>query len=114
MDANKRRGHPRVPAALVTTLELPDGRVTVAERLSNISLQGMFVETTERLPLGCEVGLEFRLPVSARVVRCRGLVVRTVSPFGGDEAPGIGVRLIDMGIADMRVIAEYIEQQLRF
>lgn len=114
MDPSKRRGHPRVSAGLITTLELPDGRITVAERLSNISLQGLFVEMTEPLPLGCEVGLEFKLPVAARIVRCRGLVVRTVTTPGGEEPPGIGLRLMDIGIADMRVIAEYIEQQLRF
>lgn len=114
MDRSKRRAHPRVPASVSATIRLPGGKTHTATRLTNISLGGVFIDMEDPLAFGTEVSLEFTLPVAARTINCRGLVVWTSKHGPGAEGKrGIGVRLMEIGIADMRVLADFIERSLR-
>jgi uncharacterized protein (TIGR02266 family) len=114
MDRSTKRSHPRVPASVTATLRIPGGPSHTASRLTNISLGGVFIDMEEPLTFGTEVSLEFALPVAARTIQCRGLVVWTSKHARASEGKrGIGVRLMEIGIADMRVLADYIERSLR-
>jgi uncharacterized protein (TIGR02266 family) len=114
MDRSKRRAHPRVPASVIATIRIPGGGTHTASRLTNISLGGVFIDMDDPLTFGTEVNLEFALPVRDRVIQCRGLVVWTSKHSGEAEGKrGIGVRLMNIGIADMRILADYIERSLR-
>lgn len=114
MDRSKRRAHPRVPTSVTVTIRVPGGGDFTANRLTNISLGGVFIDMDEPLAFGTEVSLEFVLPVKAKTIQCRGLVVWTSKHSEASEGKrGIGVRLMEIGIADMRVLADYIERSLR-
>ncbi len=108
----RRRTHPRVAATGVTVnLRTEDGRARSSERLGNISLGGVFVEMQEPLAFGTDVRLEFNLPSSGKILRCRGCVVWSSRNRATDQ-DGIGVRLIDIGISDMRILAEHIATEM--
>jgi uncharacterized protein (TIGR02266 family) len=114
MDRSKRRAHPRVPASVSATIRIPGGGTHTTNHLSNISLGGVFIDMEDPFAFGTEVTLEFALPIHARVINCRGLVVWTSKHSRDAEGKrGIGVRLMNIGIADMRVLADYIERSLR-
>lgn len=57
---NERRRSRRVPAAL--PVRWRRGKATVAARAADISLDGMFVETTEAVPPGQVMNLAVELP----------------------------------------------------
>lgn len=65
------------------------------------------------LPFGAEVSLEFRLPVSPNIIKCAGFVVwSTKNQPERSREPGCGVRLMEIGITEMRVLAEHIQTEL--
>lgn len=95
-------------------MRAPGEEPLTAEKLTNISLGGVFIDMEQPLAFGTEVSLEFALPVASRTIQCRGLVVWTSKHSRTPEGKrGIGVRLMEIGISDMRVLAEYIERSLR-
>lgn len=103
-----------MPTSVTVTIRLPEGGTHTAHRLTNISLGGVFIDMEGPLAFGTEVSLEFVLPVAARTIQCRGLVVWTSKHAAASEGKrGIGVRLMGINIADMRVLADYIERSLR-
>jgi uncharacterized protein (TIGR02266 family) len=111
---SERRSNSRVDVDLSVKLKLPDGRTTSTEVIRNISLGGIFIAMGDPLAFGAEVALEFTLPVAPRTIRCKGFVVWSTRTHP-DKVPGltgIGVRLLDIGITDMRVLNEFIAAQL--
>jgi len=96
-------------------MRLPDGAMEATQGITNISLGGVFIEMKDPVAFGSEISLEFSLPVAPRTIRCKGFVVwstKTSPERAKDGQKGIGVRLMDIGIADMRTLAEYIESEL--
>ena len=113
--ANKRRAQPRVNASLKARLRLADGSTLETTQIANISLGGVFIQMDDPLPFGSEFDLEFSLPGPQRAIRCAGFVAwstRTAPERKGPLGEGIGVRLTGIGIADMRSLAEFIEDKL--
>lgn len=111
MAAEKRRAQ-RVNANIVVKLRLPNGETASAEHIRNISLGGVFIAMADPLAFGSELALEFQLPAAPKVVRCGGFVTwstKTSPERMKENGPGIGVRLTDIGIADMRRLAQFIE-----
>ncbi len=114
MTGASRREHKRVSTRISVSVRAPDGRTISAEEIANISLGGVFIEMREPLPFGTDVDLEFNLPAEARTIRCKGFVVwsTTTSPERGGGREGIGVRLMDIGVREMRLLNEFIERRL--
>jgi uncharacterized protein (TIGR02266 family) len=110
-----RREHKRVDASITVKVKSPDGRRATTEQIRNISLGGVFVQMDDPFAFGTDIELEFTLPVDPRVISCRGFVVWSTksSPERGGGLPGIGVRLMDIGVRDMRLLNEFIEEQLK-
>ncbi len=111
---SERRSNSRVPVDLGVKVKLPDGRTSATVQIRNISLGGVFIEMDDPLPFGAEIALEFSLPVAPRTIRCKGFVVWSTKTHP-DRLPGssgIGVRLMDIGITDMRVLNDFIATQL--
>lgn len=98
---------------LTAKIRLPDGRRFGVVGLWNISLGGLFVEVDEVVGFGQEVELETSLP-QGHVLHCKGFVVWSTkeAPSKGGGRKGIGVRLSDIGIADMRLLAECVGRNL--
>ena len=53
----------------------------------NISLGGVFVETTTPLPLQTRLQIRFRIPTQSEPIE-----VRWVEPAGEEQLPGMGIR----------------------
>jgi len=107
------RGRPRTDAPLSVKIRLGDGRIHSSDLIHNISLGGIFIETPDAMPFGVEVALEFTLPVPPRAIRCRGFVVWS-SRTHPDKCPGqqgVGIRLTDIGITEMRLLNDLAKQQ---
>lgn len=115
MSQSSRREHTRVETTIGVKLRSPDGRRSGSEEIRNISLGGVFIAMSDPLPFGTDVELEFSLPVDPRLIRCRGFVVWSTkeSPERSPGNPGVGVRLMDIGVREMRLLNEFIERQLR-
>ena len=86
--AEDRRREERVEAAMPVSLGELEG-VTC-----NVSASGMFFETSAVLESGSEIGfsVEFDAPEGKRVLRCRGIILRTEVR---DDRFGIAVRITD-------------------
>ena len=110
-----RREHKRVNASITVKVRSPDGRRATTEQIKNISLGGVFIEMENPLAFGTDIELEFSLPTEARVITCKGFVVWSTktAPERGGGSQGIGVRLMDIGVREMRILNEFIEGQLK-
>ena len=114
MNPSSRREHKRVSAIIGVKGRSPDGRRSSAEQIRNVSLGGVFIEMKDPLPFGTDIDLEFSLPVDPRVIKCKGFVVWSTkdSPERGQGKEGIGVRLMEIGVREMRLLNEFIERQI--
>lgn len=117
MAESKQRAHPRVSAeGINVSVRTRGGPTTRTERIDNISLGGVFIEMEDPIGFGQEIQLEFTIPKDHTTIRCNGVVIwnsRTRAQQEGYTGPsGIGVRLMDISVSDMRALARFIEMQL--
>ncbi len=111
---SERRSSLRVDVEVGVKIRWPDGSTSSSTVVRNISLGGVFIEMDEPLSFGAELGLEISLPVPPRLIRCKGFVVWSskTHPERCAGISGIGVRLIEIGISEMRILNEFIEKRL--
>jgi uncharacterized protein (TIGR02266 family) len=115
MEDQARRAHPRVPADISVSLKAAGRPAIVSGVIKNISLGGIFVRIDDPLSFGTDIDLEFSLPAAAKTMRCKGVVIWSTrqtpekAPLGEE---GIGIRLRDISVRDMRELADYISVQL--
>ncbi len=112
--ASSRREHKRVTTRITAKVRSPDGTRSSTEEIRNISLGGVFIVMDDPLAFGTDIDLEFNLPINPRVIRCKGFVVWSTktSPDRGAGLRGIGVRLMDIGVREMRLLNQFIESEL--
>lgn len=84
-----RRTDPRYARRL--EVQLVSGDQSRTAMTGNISLGGLFVETTETLPLQTRVQIRFRIPTQPEPIEVSG-EVRWVDPGGPDQPAGLGIR----------------------
>ncbi len=111
---SERRSNSRVAVELSVKLRSADGRVASSTTIRNISLGGVFIDMPEPLPFGAELELEFSVPAAPRQIRCKGFVVWS-SKTHPERCPGmsgIGVRLMDIGIPEMRILNDFVADKL--
>ena len=115
MAKSRKREHKRVSTAISVLLRSPDGRRETTEEICNISLGGVFIHMKDPFSFGTDIDLQFNLPQRSQVVKCKGFVVWSTktSPERGDGRPGIGVRLMDIGVREMRLLNQFIEQEIK-
>ncbi len=110
-EAARRRFH-RLPLRLWT-----EGRVD--DRLdfhncSNLSEEGMFIESPEPYELGTEVTIEFNLPGIHDPISARGTVVSALTDESpGENIMGNGFRFDAISDADRDLIRAYVEASRR-
>ncbi len=78
--------------------------------ITNISEMGIFVRTTDPLPVGTQLTLRFAPPHSTESFVLRGTVqwVNAVRPLRDNPNPGMGIRFIDLRPEDRERIVETI------
>ncbi len=96
-----RRQSPR--AKLATQVEWQGLSSLALSR--DVSVGGMFIETTEELAVGSVVKLRFHLEDSSDVVMATAEVSYTVASLG------VGVRFLEMQPADRQRVARYVAEQ---
>jgi type IV pilus assembly protein PilZ len=84
-----RRTDPRYARRLEVEVVVGEDRKVATTR--NISLGGVFVETTTPLPLQTRLQIRFRIPSQTEPIEVGG-EVRWVEAGGPDQPPGMGVR----------------------
>lgn len=84
-----RRTDPRYARRL--EVQLVSGDQARTAMTGNISLGGLFVETTEPVPLQTRVQIRFRIPTQPEPIEVSG-EVRWVDPGGPDQPAGLGIR----------------------
>jgi uncharacterized protein (TIGR02266 family) len=112
---DNKRVHPRVNTALRAKLSLNSGEVLTTGQIRNISLGGVFIETATLLAFGTDLDLEFALPgKGSPVIRCKGYVVwnTKTDPKRGGGLSGMGLRLTNIEVQEMRSLAAFIDGQL--
>jgi CRP/FNR family cyclic AMP-dependent transcriptional regulator len=78
--------------------------------IGNLGGGGLFIKTTQSLPVATLLNLEFNLPDSDHLITTKGKVVWTRSSETSDEKkpPGMGIQFIDMDSQDSERVKNYI------
>jgi uncharacterized protein (TIGR02266 family) len=92
MGAERRRS---LRAQLIVRVDYSTVDEMFSEFTSDINEGGVFIETDNPQPPGTEVALHFNLPGSERIVKTKGLVVRT-SEGDSFEGCGMGIEFDDL------------------
>ena len=80
--------------------------------VSNISEGGMFIESTEPLEMGIELGLKFKVPPQEEAMETIGKVVRVLKGLGTGPVrtiPGMGIEFTHITPRQKKVIADYAQ-----
>ena len=89
MSDNFRRTDPRYARRL--DVEVISGDQRRAATTVNISLGGLFVETSEAFPLQTRLQVRFQIPTQPEPIEVSG-EVRWVEPGGAGQPSGMGIR----------------------
>ena len=109
LTANPRRNYKRVPVqypAQVRPVRDPSQRVVVEGTLSNLSLRGCRVRTSQRIPMGCRVMLEFYPAEYDDPIMVEGAIVRSRC------AEGIGLRFSSFLRSEERRLRRILDLRL--
>src|SRR5689334_11597077 len=107
-DALDRRSSERIEVTWSVDCETEDTFLYAA--ITNISEMGIFVQTTDPLPVGTHLTLRFAPPRTGEVFVLRGAVqwVNRVLPLRETLNPGMGIRFIGLTLEDRERIVEAI------
>ncbi len=103
---SNKRARLRQPI-LVTQVKMGDDRKYFFGYAKNISTSGIFIQTVAPKDVACEFSIEFTIPKTDILVKCRCKVIwsRTYKKAGQFE-PGMGLSFLDLDPA----VAERIDQ----
>jgi uncharacterized protein (TIGR02266 family) len=84
----------------------------VSNRVTNISRGGLFIQSTDPLPLHAEVDLAFTLPDTGATILATGRVIWNYDMAKGSARllPGSGIKFIDMAPGDRALLEECLEK----
>ena len=105
-----RRKYPRIPVALEIRCEESSKPITFVSR--DISLGGVFVETSHVFPVGVNVILQCKLPYTHGELRIQGQVVRHNQDSHSGVVDGMAIHFQDLTQLDKQIIQEYIEHTI--
>jgi hypothetical protein len=110
-----KRSHLRFDQLFAVSLEAPQhgAQIYVAR---NVSEGGMFLESREPLPLGCEVLVHFSIPDGGGEIVARGEVknhyfLNYSDSTGPRAVAGMGIRFLEFEEDTQSLLAESLQQQ---
>ena len=109
LKTNPRRNYDRVSVeypAHVRPIRDPSQRIVVEGVLSNLSLRGCRMRTTQRIPMGCHVMLEFHPAEYDDPIMVDGAIVRSRC------AEGIGLRFSSLLRSEERRLRRILDLRL--
>ncbi len=80
----------------------------------NLSTGGVFIETTDYLPIDTILSIEFILPDNKRSICCKGRVAwqnRPDAPVNPNLPAGMGLQFLDISLEDMNAVRQYIKKE---
>lgn len=107
------RGEPRFEARLRVNYGREEDQV-LANYSINVSSGGLFLETSEPLPLESPLVLAFHLPGIERVIHCRGRVAWVNHPDYPKKPvfpPGMGIQLTEISLDDVHAIRDFLKDK---
>lgn len=107
MMTSERRTHERVPVEWAVDCVAGDNFLYAS--IGNIGAMGLFVRTTQPLPVGTELELTFT-PPKAAPLRLRGKVqwINPVHADGDNPNPGMGVQFFELSSDDRERLVELV------
>lgn len=107
---DERRKHPRVPVRIRIQYRVADRFFT--DYIQNLSMGGIFVETTDPLPVHTALKVQFALPSLEKPIVADGVVVHRVEISGGKSraASGMGIRFSQLDERSKRTLEAYIQK----
>lgn len=103
----------RVPFEAAVRLEFDRFHGFVEQYSANLSLGGMYIKSDEPPPLGSEVSVEFALEDGFELIRGRGRVAWVSPPGEGSDAPGFGLRFLELTPGSRELIFRLVERRVR-
>jgi len=82
----------------------------------NISTGGVFLETSQPLPPGSPLSLEFNLPDRKEPIISRAKVAWVNDPQRVTKPhlpPGMGVQFLDLSLADLQAVRDFVQSEAR-
>ena len=112
MNETDRRVGQRYPVSTICQFEVPGRKYE--GRLTNISLDGAFMETTAESPADGEMGTLFFSSRENQLLHLEAKVVRHASPVGRTgEAEGFGIYFIDVGEDDAKLLQTFLTELVK-
>ena len=108
MASKEKRKAARVPIQVTVDCQF-DGNF-LYESATDISQHGIFIETTEPLPVSTEVNLNFSLPDSDEKIEVAGSVMWINECKEGSNNPGMGVRFTKIRDIDKETITSLVRR----
>lgn len=106
---NPRR---RVPFSQQVKIRYPLFQDFIREAASNISLGGMFIESTSPLPVGSEFDFEIALDNGPSLIGGRGKVAWIRGSSDQEEGPaGMGVTFLQLGRDSLDLVRRIVDEQ---
>ena len=114
-DIKENRQYPRAPIKVEVLCEELDeeqrrGTAVLCFYSTNISLGGVFLETTVPMPIDSTVHMKFSLPHVDRQLSVTGKVVRIQKH--PNLLPGIGIEFIHLSYEDKKIIEGYVVDEI--
>ena len=101
-----RRTDPRYDRKLEVELVVDGKRQVVASK--NLSLGGIFVETSEPLPIQTTIQVRFKVPTQPEAIDVTG-EVRWLEPPEGNAAHGMGIRFHGLRARDVWALNRFFQ-----
>ncbi len=101
----ERRKHARVTAHLLASTKEQDTGITGYGRITNVSMGGVYILTTDPCPPRQKVAIEFKVPGSGAMVAAEA-TVRRVHP-----GEGMGLEFESLTAEQEQALKEYINRE---
>jgi len=104
----ERRRTQRFPVQIQIQYQTADG--FFQDYMRNLSLGGIFIETSKPLPMNTKLRVEFRLPDMSAPIAADGIVVHTlrVGQVKNPTVSGMGIRFSELEPSSKQVLESYL------
>ena len=103
---NERRKHTRVTAHLLASTKEQATGIACYGRITNVSLGGVYILTTDPCPPRQKVSIEFKVPGSSNTTVAAEAIVRRVHP-----GEGMGVEFESLTPEQEQALLDYINSE---